>query len=231
MKDENIESLTCSSALLAGISNDILQEIRQRTSVKQYEKGETIAREGVECKSLGIILEGKVSMVRISSSGEFSSISLLSEKEIFGEDILYSSRNTYQYSVEAATNCKIRFIPKTILKSIMEKSPSTKDMYLKILSDRVEKLNRRIQILSQKTLREKIAYYIVDLCRTQGSNTVELPASKEVIAKLLAMPRQSFSRELAKMENDGIITTEDKKITILDRNLLENEIVEGLKSL
>lgn len=98
MKDENIESLTCSSALLAGISNDILQEIRQRTSVKQYEKGETIAREGVECKSLGIILEGKVSMVRISSSGEFSSISLLSEKEIFGEDILYSSRNTYQYS-------------------------------------------------------------------------------------------------------------------------------------
>ena len=113
----------------------------------------------------------------------------------------------------------------------MEKSPSTKDMYLKILSDRVEKLNRRIQILSQKTLREKIAYYIVDLCRTQGSNTVELPASKEVIAKLLAMPRQSFSRELAKMENDGIITTEDKKITILDRNLLENEIVEGLKSL
>lgn len=170
-------------------------------------------------------------MVRISSSGEFSSISLLSEKEIFGEDILYSSRNTYQYSVEAATNCKIRFIPKTILNSIMEKSPSTKDMYLKILSDRVEKLNRRIQILSQKTLREKIAYYIVDLCRTQGSNTVELPASKEVISKLLAMPRQSFSRELAKMENDGIITTEDKKITILDRNLLENEIVEGLKSL
>ena len=55
MKDENIESLTCSSALLAGISNDILQEIRQRTSVKQYEKGATIAREGVECKSLGFL--------------------------------------------------------------------------------------------------------------------------------------------------------------------------------
>jgi CRP-like cAMP-binding protein len=106
--------------------------------------------------------------------------------------------------------------------------------FLRMLSDRVAAQNSRIALLSQKSIRHKIAFYLLELRNGQhpgstGSVTVELPVSKEVVAKLLAMPRPSFSRELIAMESDGLIEVKGRDVRLLDVATLENDVVEGFQ--
>jgi len=50
-----------------------------------------------------------------------------------------------------------------------------------------------------------------------------------VVAKLLAMPRPSFSRELIAMEGDRLIEVQGRNIRLLDVPTLENDVVEGFQ--
>ena len=247
----------CESPLFKGVNCNEFGDFCAVTRARTYEKGEIIAAEGSVCNSIGIIAEGQVAVQKISSGGEFATIALLSAGDFFGEDMIYGSDNTYSTTLETMSHCRIRFVSKDVMNNIMTKCPAVKDNILRILSDRVNVQNRRIELLSQKTLREKIAYYLIDLfnqeqkkkderiseecraCKDFGkenckypseARVVELPVSKEIVAKFLAMPRPSFSRELIAMEKDGLIKVNGRKITLCDVAKLETEIVEGLNS-
>lgn len=247
--------IVCDSPLFAGVNVESFKDFFTRTRSRTYEKGELIAAEGKPCTSIGIITSGQIAVQKISSSGEFATIALLSEGDFFGEDMLYSSSSIYTTTLEAMAHSEVLFVNKDIMNALMTQSPVVKDNFLRILSDRLKAQNRRIELLSQKTLREKIAYYLIDLfnqqsresedsipdsCRTcddlgsakckypSESRTVILPVSKEIVAKFLAMPRPSFSRELIAMEKEGLIKVEGRTITLCDVAKLETEIVEGL---
>ena len=247
----------CESDLFRGVDCSNFGDFCSITRPRTFEKGEIIAKEGDLCNAIGIISEGQIAVQKISTSGEFATIALLSEGDFFGADIIYSSNNTYQTTLETMKTSKVRFISKDVMNKIMDQCPTVKDNFLRILSDRVSYQNRRIELLSQKTLREKVAYYLIELynhsnknleeslpetckkCEMFGkesckypseSRTVELPVSKEIAAKYLAMPRPSFSRELISMEKDGLIKVNGRRITLCDVARLETEIVEGLSA-
>lgn len=245
-----------SSPLFVGTDVSSLEKISLHTRLRQYTKGEILAHEGSTCTSVSVILSGSVSMQKISSGGEFATIALLNEGDFFGEEIIFSSHNTYSSTLEASTNTLVAYISRDYINSLMNENPVIKDNFLRVLSDRIKNQNRRIELLSQKTLREKIAYYLIDLYNQQRSEAEEeiydkgfccdecqktcdcrnrvirkkviLPVSKEVVAKYLAMPRPSFSRELIAMEKDGLIKVDGRGIFLCDVARLETEIVEGL---
>ena len=112
------------------------------------------------------------------------------------------------------------------------------------LSDRIREQNERISILSQRSLRQKISSYLIGLYRkemqedssdptpTDPANppVVELPVTKEIAARLLAMPRPSFSRELVRMEKDGLIQVNGRKIILSDFEALELGLSDGSES-
>ena len=136
-------------------------------------------------------------------------------------------------------------------------NPDLLQNFMRFLSDRVQAQNRRISILSQRSLRKKISAYLLDLLWEQEKKeaeehgksdlekydgiesakaghavgnhgkriltpSVELPSSKEVAARLLAMPRPSFSRELVSMEKDGLIKTNGRVIWLTNLDNLES---------
>ena len=112
----------------------------------------------------------------------------------------------------------------TIYSLVMDTYPEIKERFYLVILKRIESQDLSIMILSQKTVRQKISYYLLSLSREQKSEQVALPVSKEVIAKLLAIPRQSFSRELSRMESEGRIKVEGRTIGIIDLPSLEREI-------
>ena len=147
-------------------------------------------------------------------------------------------------TIEAVTNAKIIFISREMLTSMLQQNPQVMQNFLTVLSDRVLSQNRRISLLSQKSLRQKIANYLLELLREQreaealealppqrtivSTQAVELPVSKEVVARLLAMPRPSFSRELIAMERDCLIRVSGRVIWLLDIDGLERGMIENI---
>lgn len=228
--------------LFQGLEHDVFSQYCGKTSIRIAWKGEIVENEGDDCNGIGILIQGKLALQKYTSSGDFATISLMEEGEMYGEDLLFGTINQFPVTIEAVTNSKVLYIPKSVLIPLLQNNYFLNQNFIKILSDKVCSQNERISLLSQKTLRQKIAFYLLELYKKQikektvtatkedkGSavSEIELPVSKEVISRLLAMPRPSFSRELINMEKDGFIKVNGRNITIIDLKELEQGALEG----
>lgn len=219
--------------LFQGVSNEAICTLIKTASRRCYEKGEFVSVEGKKCTKFGIVLSGVLAIQKISKNGEYSTIDFISDWDVFGEKVLFNADSTYEANLEAVTRTEVLMIPKDPMAVFVEENPQIKDNLLRMLTDSVSRQYRRIELLSKRTVREKILFYIWCLYRENQADysekcdslVVELPVSKEVVSKYLAMPRPSFSRELSEIEKSGLIRCEGKSIRILDISKLESEIV------
>ncbi len=220
-----------STPLFAGLDHEIYHEHCKNTAIHTFWKGQLLIMEGDLCKGIGIVIEGQLARQKYTPSGEFTTLDLLSAGSVFGEDLIFSTHKQYSYSLEALTHVKTITVSREDILSLISKSPRLLLNYLALLSDRSLEQDQRIHLLSQKTLRLKIAGYLLSLLEDQLKNegktlreaieypttaSVELPVSKEVVARLLAMPRPSFSRELISMEKDGLVRVNGRVVWLKD---------------
>ncbi len=227
--------------LFAGLPDEVYLDFCHRANSISYNKGDLVAREGDDCPGIGLILEGQLAKQKYSPSGVYSTLDLLGSGEIFGEELIFSGHRRYPTSLEAVSASKVLFINYESLLEMFAKSPQMITNFLCLLSDRLHMHNQRIYVLSQRTLRNKVSCYLLELLREQlatdnqtleqaskiiSTQAIELPASKEVIARLLAMPRPSFSRELISMERDGLIKVSGRVIWLVNLQALESGLTE-----
>lgn len=220
-----------STQLFAGLDHDVYHEHCINTPIHTFWKGQLLVMEGDLCKGIGIVIDGRIARQKYTPSGEFTTLELLGEGSVFGEDLIFSTHKLYSYSLEALTHVKTVMVSRENILALISKSPRLLLNYLALLSDRALDQDRRIHLLSQKTLRLKIAGYLLSLLEEKLKRegvlfreaidnatkmAVELPVSKEVVARLLAMPRPSFSRELISMEKDGLVRVDGRVVWLED---------------
>ncbi len=228
--------------LFRGINSEIFRASCEHTEVNQYSKGEVVAREGDLCVGLGIIVEGQLALQKYSSSGENSTLSILGAGQSFGQELIFSSHRRYNFSLEAINQCRLITVPREDILAMIAKSPQLLVNFLQSLSDELRIREEHIHLLSQRTLRQKISCYLLELYRKQLAEqgetfrtqaqllktaSVELPVSKEIASRLLAIPRPSFSRELIAMEKDGLVKVAGRVIWLLDLKALESGILSS----
>ena len=73
-------------------------------------------------------------------------------------------------------------------------------------------LNLKIQLLSQPTLRDKLLFYLNVMHDSQHSRVFTIPFTREKLAQFICADRSAVSRELSRMQSEGIITIEGKQI-------------------
>ena len=73
-------------------------------------------------------------------------------------------------------------------------------------------LNLKIQLLSQPTLRDKLLFYLNVMHDSQHSRVFTIPFTREKLAQFICADRSAVSRELSRMQREGIITIEGKQI-------------------
>lgn len=122
-----------------------------------------MVNEGDDCTQLGIVAAGQLALQKYSSNGDFVTLGLLGPGDSFGEDLIFGSNHVYPNTIEAVTNAKVITLSKEVLKSMLPGNPDLLQNFMRFLSDRVQAQNRRISILSQRSLRKKISAYLLDL--------------------------------------------------------------------
>lgn len=236
--------LIATSPLFARMNHEIFEKYCSRLNIQILYKGEIVVNEGDECTAIGVVLEGQLSVQKYASNGDFVTLNLLGPGDVFGEDLIFGSRHTFPHSIEAVTNAKIISMSLSIIKQLLADNPDMLFDFFAFFSDRIQEQNERISILSQRSLRQKISSYLISLHRTNelenegklqvGPNrrvvtpSVELPVSKEIASRLLAMPRPSFSRELLRMEKDGLIKVNGRIIWLTNLDALERGMLDGM---
>ena len=92
--------------------------------------------------------------------------------------------------------------------------------YIRVLSNIDVFLTQKMRVLSLFTVREKVAYLLLEQAGEQGSDTIHLHRSRQAIADSFGIQKFSLLRVLSDLEKEEIIQIKGKEIKIIDRKRL-----------
>jgi CRP-like cAMP-binding protein len=184
--------------------------------VRQYKKNQVIYLPNEVCRTLDIILEGRLSVQRIDEDGHTLRIETFSAGNILGANLIFSTRNVYPMTVVSETNALVLRMNKDLVLELGKTNMGFMAGLLKVISDRTLILTDKINSISPRSIRKKVIDFLLEEYRLQGSQIIVLGISKKELAERLGMQRTSLSRELAQMKKDGILDYDARTIIIRD---------------
>ncbi len=176
---------------------------------KTYAKGEYIAFEKDTIKNIGIVVSGSVHMVKEDVWGNSTIMTRMTRGHLFGESFACGSDPMAIVTFCAAENTEVLLIPfdrvlNTCCNSCAFHQQIIKNMVV-MLSNKNQALMEKIEVVSKKTLREKILSYLSQEAQKQGSKYFEIPLGRLELADYLCTDRSALTRELGKMRQEGLI--------------------------
>ena len=186
--------------------------------VKQFAKNEIIILTGDSVTHIGIILIGTACAYIEHISGSQTIMSNLTPMSVFGEILVSTRTHKSPVTVYATSDVTAAFIEYQKVYSMCATACAAHRVFiqnlLKAIGDKYFLLFDRINILREKTLRARILTYLYALSEGGEKKTVTIPYTKTMLASYLLANRSALSKELRKMEHDGIIAVNGRKIEI-----------------
>lgn len=210
------------SPFFRGIAEEDVKALLQRIghSVRSFAKGQTIAQREEEVKNLCIVVEGSVKGEMVDFSGKILKIEEMHAPMPIAHAFLFGERNRYPVDVIALEDCKILFIPKAEVIRLLQQNEVILSNYLNAISNRAQFLSNKLWFLSFKTIKEKVAHYLLSLAKSDIRTTIVLPKSHQELAEFFGVTRPSLARVFAELEDEGIISVNRREIVIKERQKL-----------
>jgi CRP-like cAMP-binding protein len=191
--------------------------------VKRFEKGELVAQQGDIVSALYILLTGSVKTEMISDSGTILNIDTISAPNALAPAFLFAENNRFPVGAIALEDCEIVLISKDSITKQLTHNEEFLKGFMAFNSNRVHFLSERLKLLSTKTIKGKLAQYI--LIRTKDTHFI-LDRKQEELAEYFGVTRPSLSRSLSEMVDEGIISLKRKNGTVLNPAKLNKLIVQ-----
>lgn len=180
-----------------------------------YKKNTTILNSVKKENIIGIVQVGNIQITKTDYNGNTTIIEDLYESDIFGFD--FSSISNSEQNIITKEDSKITII---YFDDIINKELNYPyyNQFLKnllvIMSNKINNANNRIEILSNKTIRNKLLAYFKIISKKNKSKIIYLPYSYTDLADYLGVDRSAMYRELKHLKEEGLIETKNKKITL-----------------
>ena len=172
-------------------------------STRSFKKGDWVARQGDALSSLYLLSKGRVKTEMITESGTILEVETLSAP----------------VDVIALEECEIILIPKNAVMRLLATNEHFLQSYMAFNANRTQFLSERLQLLSIKTIKGKLAYYI--LKRIQGDHYKQ-DRNQTELSEYFGVARPSLARSFSEMIEEGAISREGK---IVDMNKLKSYVL------
>ncbi len=166
---------------------------------------------------IGIIIKGYAQIIRTDYNGNRTIIEELEEMSVFGKSI--SSLSNNECEIIAKEDTEIIIIDYDIMVNVPANSYQFYNQFIKnllqIFTSVLNDKNERIEILTKKTIRNKLLEYFKISAKKHGSKYVYLPFNFTDLADYLAVDRSAMTREIKYLKEEGFIEVKGKRITLL----------------
>ncbi len=201
--------------LFKGLNEEEINEAIRKLDgrVRTITSEEIIFHAGDDANYVGIVLKGAINIIKDDSLGNTRILAALSEGEVFGEVFPFVGIKKYPVSAQAVRDSEILLLRYGNLLWGEEKTNSIliKNM-LNLMARKNILLNQKNDILSKRTIREKVICFLS--YESRGRKEFVIPLNREEMAMHLAVDRSALSKELAKMKKDGIIDYNKNKFVL-----------------
>jgi len=181
-----------------------------------YKKDSTILSNVAMTKKFCILDQGEAQVIRYNFNGTKTIIQEIEEGDIFGS---FSASYSEEIYIVAIKDSKITMFDydKLINRNgrNIEAQNKILDNNMKIITTKLKNYNERIEILTQKTIRDKLLNYFNTLSRKQTSRNIILPYTLTDLSDYLSIDRSAMMREIKKLKEDGMIFSKGTHIKLL----------------
>lgn len=214
------------SVLCKNMSEEQIINFIKSSSItqKQYNKGSIIFYETDKPTKLFLLMEGKVSICKDTMSGKKISITDITQcGDMFGEIYLYMKKEQYGIYTIVQEKSQVLEIDSDLFsleKGILDSSQVIVfQNLLRIFAIKAYNMNSKLQVLSSGNLRQCLVRFLANI--PQENNIIKLDMSRESMAEYLNVARQSLTRELSAMQEEGLIQVSGKNIMIVKQEELD----------
>ena len=195
-----------------------LEEISFHT--RSYKKGEILERQGDVCNRLVILTKGSVRGEMIDYSGRLIKVEDITAPRAIAPLFLFGEQNRYPVEVTANEPTEVIELPKPSVLSLFRKNELFLENYMNLSANYARTLSDKLFFMSFKTIRQKLASYLLRLYKQQQQTHITLDRSQQELSDYFGVSRPSLARELAHMQEDGLLIADRKHITILQKEEL-----------
>lgn len=185
---------------------------------RTYGKGAYIYRTGDVTGRLGVVMEGAVNIIKDDVWGNRKIIENIGRGQIFGETYACLKGEPLMVDVQAPERSQILFMD---VNRILTTCSSSCDFHnrlirslMYVLAGKNLMLTKKMDIITPKSLRERVMVYLSQESVKQGSRTITVPFNRQQMADYLSVDRSALSAELSRMQRDGVISYEKNRFTI-----------------
>jgi CRP-like cAMP-binding protein len=198
----------------AASTESLLNTINYR--VRKYPQGSVIAISGEEITSLYIVISGMVKGEMVDYEGRTLKIEDIGAPRALAPAFLFGSGNRFPVNVTSVTEAELLIIDKHDFVQLLCRNDHLLSNYLDTISNRSQFLSDKIKFFTFKTIKGKLAHYILEKA---GRNLVKIRfgRTQQELAEFFGVARPSLSRALREMEDAGLITATGKEIDIHNR--------------
>jgi len=183
-----------------------------------YEKGETIVHEEDVVTTIGIVVHGAVTTAKLDSMGNSSLLYTLEPTFVYGLDICLTPSKVSPMNICAASDSRVFVFEGTRLGEphFLEDTVRSRMLLnaLQVLANENMRRMYKIEILCQRSLRERIFMYLRHMARRRHSKSFDIPFDRDQLAQYLGVNRSSLSHELSLMQQEGLITFQKNRFMI-----------------
>lgn len=217
-----------SIGIFRGIPGEELPELLKllNSVTKRFLKGETIYNQGQVQRMSGIVLSGTAELHFCDENFNLVNLIHLKEGEVFGAAMTLTGKTSSPMELLALSDCEVLFLDFTVLldEDPSALSPAAHRLTVNLMQEfarRLQFLNVRVRILSQRRLRDKIKVYLQTLPHTEDW-VFHVPMNRNKLADFLYADRSALSRELSHMQEEGILEVKGRDLRLKDLTFLLN---------
>src|SRR5579875_844538 len=213
--------------LFAGLSEEEFTFLTARVVQRRFSAGELVFAEAEPCAGLYVIEAGNVRIFKSSAGGREQVLAIDGPGSSIAELPVFDGGN-YPASAQAITDCSLLFVSKKDFQALCLQHPEVALKVLRVVGARLRRLVGIIEELSFTTVRHRLATMLVRLAKSTGQRqadgiSITLPANNNELAAQIGTVRELVSRNLSRLQSEGLIQMEGRVVTVLDLKRLEAE--------
>ena len=198
-------------SIFKNISEKELNELLKSLSIRKItiKKDHIIFSNLVENDLIGVIIKGTANIVKYDYFGNRNIVDNLEYDSIFGKPFSYINSDV---SIIATSDCEILLLDYSEITNHYVKYKKINNNINEILTGKINKLYERVEILSKRSIRDKLLCYFDLIAKKRKKKSFILPITYIELADYLSVDRSAMMREIKKLKEDGVISSDGKKI-------------------
>ena len=193
-------------------------------TTRRYEKHQTIFREGDPGHTFYVILSGSVAVVRITPEGRETILSILKERDFFGEMSVFDT-SSRAAGVRTLTEAEVGAIERDDFLNLIDRNPKIGRLLVIALSERLRAANRLIAATTSQDIRSRLAALLLNLMQNFGEpaqtgTRIGLRLTNQEMANMIGTTRETVNRTLNRFWDERLIDMRTSHVIVVEADRL-----------